>query len=182
MKKNTPLVWMLAGLLLASPVASHAHGDKQHGEISAASLDSLYSSYLEIRKSFARDDLAGAKKAGNDFLLKPVDLPRELSHTVAAMDLLKDLRAVGSAEDLESGRKAFSGLSDRMVALMAEAGYAGRDSAMVFFCPMANGRKGARWLQDSRETSNPYFGKSMPTCGSMKNQLSPSAGKKSGKG
>jgi hypothetical protein len=141
-------------------------------------LDSLYGSYLEIQHSLAKDDVPGARKASNDFLKKPVELPQELSHNVKSMDVLKDLRAIGSADDLQSGRKAFLGLSERMILLLSETGYTGKDSAVVFFCPMTNERKGGRWIQDSRKIANPFYGKSMLTCGTLKSQLAPPATEK----
>jgi hypothetical protein len=42
---------------------------------------------------------------------------------------------------------------------------AGIDGQYVFTCPM----KKADWLQtDSKQASNPYMGKTMPTCGELK--------------
>ncbi len=39
------------------------------------------------------------------------------------------------------------------------------------FCPMANGGKGAYWLSKENKVKNPYYGKSMLTCGSVKETL-----------
>jgi Protein of unknown function (DUF2911)/Protein of unknown function (DUF3347) len=39
------------------------------------------------------------------------------------------------------------------------------------FCPMANDNKGAYWLSKDNKVKNPYFGKSMLTCGSIKETL-----------
>ena len=39
------------------------------------------------------------------------------------------------------------------------------------FCPMYNDNKGAIWLSESKEIKNPYFGKSMSTCGTVKEEL-----------
>jgi hypothetical protein len=39
------------------------------------------------------------------------------------------------------------------------------------FCPMANDNKGAYWLSKDSKVKNPYFGKSMLTCGSVKETL-----------
>lgn len=181
MKTFQPKYWMLAALIALGAVPTiHAHGDKPHGQISPAALDSLYASYRTIQQALARDDVAAARKESETFLKKPIQLPQELSHNVKALDLLQDYRALSAANDLPASREAFRGLSERMVVLMSEA-YSGKDSAFVFFCPMAkgsDGKKGARWIQDGRKTSNPYYGKSMPTCGSMKTQLGPSNAKK----
>jgi tetratricopeptide (TPR) repeat protein len=39
------------------------------------------------------------------------------------------------------------------------------------FCPMANDGKGAYWLSKDNKVKNPYYGKSMLTCGSVKEML-----------
>lgn len=174
---NLKTCMLTALMTLGAVTGSYAHGDKPHGQISPAALDTLYGSYLKIQKALARDDATAARKESDAFLKKPVELPKELSHSVKALDLLQDYRALGAAEDLQSSREAFRSLSERMVTLMSEA-YSGKDSAFVFFCPMTNNKKGARWVQDGRKTSNPYYGKSMQTCGSMKTLISPAAGKK----
>ena len=39
------------------------------------------------------------------------------------------------------------------------------------FCPMYNNQKGAAWLSETKEIKNPYLGKKMPTCGSVKEEI-----------
>ena len=39
------------------------------------------------------------------------------------------------------------------------------------FCPMYSDGKGATWLSETKEIKNPYLGKKMPTCGSMKEEI-----------
>jgi hypothetical protein len=44
------------------------------------------------------------------------------------------------------------------------------DSPKVYYrihCPMAFDNRGADWLAPSRDVHNPYFGASMPNCGSV---------------
>ena len=38
-------------------------------------------------------------------------------------------------------------------------------------CPMADQEKGADWLSREKEIRNPYFGKSMLTCGEVTDTL-----------
>lgn len=45
------------------------------------------------------------------------------------------------------------------------------EPAYLQFCPMANGGKGAYWLSKENKVKNPYYGKSMLTCGSVKETL-----------
>jgi hypothetical protein len=39
------------------------------------------------------------------------------------------------------------------------------------FCPMYNEGKGATWISETREIKNPYLGKKMATCGSVKEEI-----------
>jgi hypothetical protein len=36
---------------------------------------------------------------------------------------------------------------------------------------MYNNGKGASWLSETKEVKNPYMGKSMPTCGTLKEEI-----------
>ena len=38
-------------------------------------------------------------------------------------------------------------------------------------CPMYNNNKGGNWLSETKEISNPYLGKAMPDCGTVKEEL-----------
>lgn len=38
-------------------------------------------------------------------------------------------------------------------------------------CPMYNDGKGATWLSEVKEIKNPYLGRKMPTCGTIKEEL-----------
>ncbi len=45
------------------------------------------------------------------------------------------------------------------------------ETSYLQFCPMANDGKGAYWLSKENKVKNPYYGKSMLTCGSVKETL-----------
>jgi Protein of unknown function (DUF2911)/Protein of unknown function (DUF3347) len=45
------------------------------------------------------------------------------------------------------------------------------EAAYLQFCPMANDGKGGYWLSKENKVKNPYYGKSMLTCGSVKETL-----------
>jgi hypothetical protein len=76
-------------------------------------------------------------------------------------DLKTQAQAAAAASDIESMRAFFKGLTEGVVVnLSYPDGYA------VAFCPMY--KNGSKWIQ-KREApiANPYFGKSVPTCGSF---------------
>jgi len=46
------------------------------------------------------------------------------------------------------------------------------DTAVYYdYCPMAFDNKGGFWLSEQKAIANPYFGKKMMTCGSVKETL-----------
>ena len=45
------------------------------------------------------------------------------------------------------------------------------ETSYLLFCPMANDGKGAFWLSQEDKVKNPYYGKQMLTCGSVKETL-----------
>lgn len=172
MLKNIGSTFTVAACLMALVQAPlFAHGDKPHGEISPKALDALYSAYLEIQASLAKDDLEAARKVGQEFLKQPVKFSTDLSHSVKAKDVLGDFQTLNGAKDIVAYRKAFSPFSDRMASLMSEVKYQGGKPVLEYECPMANGNKGGRWLQAEIGVANPYYGASMLTCGSLKRRM-----------
>jgi hypothetical protein len=64
------------------------------------------------------------------------------------------------SDSLEKAREHFKAISEECIKMMK-----GVEGQYVFTCPMAK----ADWLQtDSKQVSNPYMGKKMPTCGEIK--------------
>ena len=67
--------------------------------------------------------------------------------------------------DLRAAREAFGGLSDALIAFVRSADGAFPDGVNAAYCPMA--RKS--WLQRGSAIRNPYYGKAMGECGTIKN-------------
>jgi hypothetical protein len=108
--------------------------------------------YHQVHDALAKDDLAGAKKSASDLAEKA---------TAAKSDsMAQHARELGKSDSLESAREHFKPISAECIKMAAGVG-----GQYVFTCPMAK----ADWLQtDSKQVSNPYMGKKMPTCGSLK--------------
>ena len=49
--------------------------------------------------------------------------------------------------------------------------FGGEQKLYYDHCPMYNNNKGAYWLSETKEIANPYLGKAMPTCGTVKEEL-----------
>ena len=95
--------------------------------------------YERIRAALAADDLPAAR---------------------AAAAAQPSARPVATATDLTSARKAFKRLSAEAVALAR-----GQSGYFVAHCSMFPG--GADWVQTTEDLSNPYWGRSMPHCGTL---------------
>ena len=90
------------------------------------------------------------------------------------MDQLKSLetatKLISSATDVEIQRAAFSQLTNALYSSIKTFGVNGLE-AYYQFCPMAFDNKGAFWISDKKEISNPYFGEQMLRCGETKEIL-----------
>jgi len=97
------------------------------------------SGYEKLRAALAADDLPGAK--------------------TAAKEVGEEAGDVAKAGDLKEARSAFEKLSARAKTLVA-----GDSTYRVAYCPMLK----KEWVQTSDTISNPYGGKEMLTCGTIK--------------
>lgn len=78
--------------------------------------------------------------------------------------IVKAADALAGAADLGAARTAFSQLSDAVIALSESTKTATGDDVSAMYCPMVK----KQWLQKGKTVSNPYYGKSMLTCGEKK--------------
>ena len=107
--------------------------------------------YVAAQEALAADDLDQARQALQGLVQ-------------SASPTLKPLaeKAAGAA-DLAAVRVAFKPLSEEVMKGQIPEGY------VVAYCPMADGEKGAHWVQkDQPQIANPYFGASMLRCGVFK--------------
>lgn len=81
------------------------------------------------------------------------------------------LHPMASAETIEATRAHFMDFSQFMVDAVEKFGIAGVGPVYQFHYPMARNNKGADWLQKDSSPANPYFGKTMPTCGALVRKL-----------
>ena len=137
------IVAVLAAGLITAPVSA-----KEATKEEAACLKA----YHQVHDALAKDDLAAAKKAASELAEKAT--PAKCVSTAKHADEL------AKSTSLESAREHFKAISAECIKM-----FAGVDGQYVFHCPMAK----SEWLQtDSKQVSNPYMGKKMPTCGSLK--------------
>lgn len=138
---------VIAAVLAAALITTPATAKEASKELAAC-----LKAYHEVHDALAKDDLAGAKKAATDLA--------EKATPAKCVSTAKHAAELAKSDSLESARKHFKPISEECIK-MAE----GVDGQFVFHCPMAK----SEWLQtDSKQVSNPYMGKKMPTCGSLK--------------
>ena len=75
-----------------------------------------------------------------------------------------------NAAKIAQQRDQFESLSTNLFSV-TKALKVNSEAAYWQFCPMANEGKGAYWLSKENKVKNPYYGKSMLTCGSVKETL-----------
>ena len=107
--------------------------------------------YVAAQEALAADDLDQAHQALQGLIQSASPTLKPLAEKAA------------SAADLAAVRVAFKPLSEEVRKGQIPEGY------VVAYCPMADGEKGAHWVQkDQPQIANPYFGASMLRCGVFK--------------
>ena len=133
---------------------------------SDASIAKLYQNYLNIKTALASDNSDDASKAANTFI-KSASMVDYKVLSEGNLDVLrKDASKIADSRSIETQRESFNGLSKNMISLTKNFKLSG-ESVFVQYCPMAN----ASWLSAEKTVKNPYYGKSMLTCGSVKSEI-----------
>ena len=122
-------------------------------------VKSVYDHYLKIQTELAKDSVNGVDKHANA-IMKAV---RGDEMKMLSLDVAKQAETLGSAKTLKAAREAFKPLSTSLVKYLAD-NKAGKGMYQEGYCPMVK----ASWLQKGTDIKNPYMGKSMLTCGTLK--------------
>jgi len=129
--------------------------------------------YFKLKNALVKDQTAPAKSAANDLvqlLAKLQSSALKGSEKSAWEALSKKFNVAAgklkSAKDIAELRKHFEQLSAEVIFLTENYGV---NQELVYkdYCPMAFNNKGAYWLSESKEITNPYFGASMLACGEV---------------
>jgi hypothetical protein len=144
---------------------------------STSPINAILISYLKMKNAFAKDNDKDAATAGNEMVKAFASFNAALL-TAEKKKTFNDIRDdakehaehIGmNAGNIKHQREHFDILSKDMYDLVKTFG-AGR-TLYVDHCPMYNDNKGATWLSESKEIRNPYLGKEMDTCGTIKEEL-----------
>lgn len=114
------------------------------GAALAASFASFDASVLNATQKKSFDDIAGVAKEHAEHISKNAgNLVHQREHFASlSKDVYDFVKAFGAGQTLYQD-----------------------------FCPMYNKSKGAIWLSETKDIKNPYYGKEMPDCGSVKETI-----------
>ena len=139
-------------------------------------LESIINDYVVLQTALASDDFNKAQKQIINLQKTIPNVNMELftgeSHEIwmeFQSKIVNNLNKLEKEKDIEKIRKSFLNLSVTYVAIIETFGPFSKKIYLIN-CPMANNDKGGNWLSFSKEVKNPYYGKSMLTCGVVKKE------------
>ncbi|WP_262714326.1 DUF3347 domain-containing protein [Adhaeribacter soli] len=133
--------------------------------------------YIKVKNALAKDNDKLAASGGKELVnaiqnFNKSALTPEQAKTYA--DIEEDAKEHAehistNAGNLKHQREHFETLSQDVYQLVKTFG----TSQPLYYdhCPMYNKNKGGYWVSESKAIQNPYLGKSMPTCGVVKEEL-----------
>ena len=135
-------------------------------------ISEVKKAYFSLKDALAADDGTTASSMAKE-LFKAIDKVKmegmstdEHKVWMALKDKISyDAEHIKGTTELEHQREHFIALSKNMYELMKA--FKTEEAVYYQHCPMANDGKGADWLSLQAKISNPYMGKSMPTCGKV---------------
>jgi hypothetical protein len=162
-----------------SSVASKAHANvPARAEVKTeVSIKEIVTAYLQLKNAFTLDNTNDAATAGTtlETAFKAFDKTVLTTDQKKAFEDVEDdarehAEHIGkNGGNIAHQREHFEMLSKDIYDLVKTFG-AGQ-VLYKDFCPMYNNNKGAFWISETREIKNPYLGKAMPTCGTMKEEI-----------
>lgn len=114
--------------------------------------------YFRIQSALSDDKTDGVKVDATAIAVAAKALGEPGAPIAKAADVL------ANAADLAAARAAFGELSDAVIAFSESTKAQTGDGVTAMYCPMVK----KQWLQKGSNVSNPYYGKSMLTCGEKK--------------
>ena len=141
------------------------------------SIQGMVSQYLQMKNALVNDngnDAASAGKAFVESMAKIDTTSLSVGERKSWNDISDDAKEMAehigkNAGKIAHQREHFDMLSKDMYDMVKAFGSG--QTLYQDFCPMFNDNKGATWLSETKEIKNPYLGKKMPTCGSVKEEI-----------
>ncbi|KQM49921.1 DUF3347 domain-containing protein [Chryseobacterium sp. Leaf201] len=131
-----------------------------------AQVSKLYQNYIAIKSALASDDADKTSKAATEFIKTASAVDYKIISEGNLTTLKKEATLISDARNIAAQRETFFNLSDHMIALTKEFKLSEKP-VYIQYCPMADGS----WLSSEKQIANPYYGKSMLTCGNVKSTV-----------
>lgn len=144
----------------------------------AFAFDAVTKDYLKLKNALVEDNDKLAAEAGKTLVTSLETVDKTLLSTEQAK-VFQDIQAdakehaehIGSnVGNIKHQREHFETLSTEIYDLL-KADKANGQKLYYDNCPMYNKGKGGNWISETQEIKNPYYGKSMLDCGSLKEEL-----------
>ena len=145
---------LITAAVSCAPAPATDKTPKAGTEMSRAVIDP----YLKIQAALADDKMDGVKANAGDVATAATALG------APAMKIDTTAVQLAAVTEIEDARDKFGALSEAIDTYMTGLKLKAPEGVKVAFCPMV--RK--PWLQASATIDNPYYGKSMSTCGSFR--------------
>jgi len=123
--------------------------------------EAIVAGYLKIKDALVLDDHKAVQQRAQDLL--------NTSTALNETSIKNTLELLSGSSDPSGQRGHFATLSRQLYTVLKDIDL---DNTLYWdHCPMALSGKGASWLSDNEEISNPYMGQKMPACGSLQEML-----------
>ena len=140
-------------------------------------LGEVLNAYYGVKNALVGDDGKTASTKAKELLtaLGKVDManfsPEQHGVYMPLAEKIKfDVEHIEETKDVSHQRAHFDTLSDNVFKIV-KAFNVNDEPAYQQFCPMARDGKGAYWISKEKGVKNPYYGKSMLTCGKVTETL-----------
>lgn len=152
-------VVFLAAIFIQKGIAQDSTEQRQ--------LSQLLTQYYQLKDALVAGNRNDASTRAQEFIKTANSLDYKLISEGNINALLKDATPISETKDLNMQREHFANLSNNM-ATLAKAVKLTADPIYKQYCPM----KKTNWLSNEKAIKNPYYGKTMLTCGNIAETIS----------
>lgn len=128
-----------------------------------SNINKIFSHYIDIKNELADNDSVDVKKHAKELIEAAVEAQDEVLKDIdkkwkfSSDKVQKITKQVEATNSLAKQRMMFSQLSDAMIELVKLYGL---DNKTIYLLECKNSSEGGgRWLADSKDRDNPYYGK-----------------------
>ncbi|GHB89981.1 efflux RND transporter periplasmic adaptor subunit [Cerasicoccus arenae] len=136
-------------------------------------LNSALQSYFKLETKLDQVDFTSAQSAAAEVADKIKAIPMK-GISPPAMKILmaeqvdgEQAAALLKQDAIQQRKPGLEGLSEALITLVQTFKWRGKTPLYLMHCPMVYDDRGARWLQNTAEVTNPYFGPDMLSCGEV---------------